>query len=60
MMAPNFGKLEGKLKAGAPDGAIALRHSRRPPVVRDADNAPMTQNFKLLSWADVRRALKLP
>jgi 3-phytase len=29
-------------------------------VVQDGDNAPLAQNFKLLSWRDVRHALKLP
>lgn len=29
-------------------------------VVQDGDNAPLAQNFKLLSWADVRKALNLP
>jgi 3-phytase len=29
-------------------------------VAQDGDNAPDAQNFKLVSWAVVRRALKLP
>ena len=28
-------------------------------VVQDGDNLPETQNFKLLSWADVVEALNL-
>ena len=29
-------------------------------VAQDGDNAPVAQNFKLVSWGDVRRALTLP
>jgi len=29
-------------------------------VVQDGDNAPDAQNFKLVSWSAVRRALRLP
>lgn len=29
-------------------------------VAQDGDNAPEAQNFKLVSWADIRRALALP
>jgi 3-phytase len=28
-------------------------------VIQDGDNAPAAQNFKLVSWGDVLRALKL-
>jgi 3-phytase len=29
-------------------------------IAQDGDNAPEAQDFKLISWADVRRALRLP
>jgi myo-inositol-hexaphosphate 3-phosphohydrolase len=28
--------------------------------LQDGDNAPQSQNFKLVSWAEVRRVLGLP
>ena len=29
-------------------------------VAQDGDNQPAAQNFKLVRWADVKQALKLP
>jgi 3-phytase len=52
--------------AGETDGIEIVRGSFGPDlpgglmVAQDGDNAPEAQNFKLVSWGEVRRALGLP
>jgi 3-phytase len=41
----------GSFGAGYPAGLF---------VAQDGDNTPLAQNFKLVSWADIKAALKLP
>ncbi len=65
--AGRFRVVAGRLGATSDTDGIEIRLGDFGPdfpeglmVVQDGDNAPLAQNFKLLSWADVRKALKLP
>lgn len=62
-ITPGVGGVDGTSETDGIEialGAFAADFPQGLMIAQDGDNAPEAQNFKLISWADVRKALNLP